>query len=185
MTKDEYQRFEILPDLVIKLKPLDSDDVDELLDLFDHMGPESRYNRFHTPLNHPSEEFVRERAEILADVPPDVGEAWLLLTDLPEGKDTVIGGGRYIFVGEDEHRSAEVSVAIRDDMQGKGIGTHMLRFLAEEAKENGVVRLIATIVSANMGAVRILERLPYPVSFTLIGSEYEVEVDLTRTKIRG
>lgn len=171
--------LQISSSLTVKVRPLAAEDFDELIELFNHLGPDSRYNRFHTPLTMPSDDFIQQWARILADVPPEAGEAWLIFADLPDEPDAIIGGGRYVFIGEAGSKTAEVSLAVRDDMQKRGIGSKMLQFIAREALENGVETLAASVLTSNPGAIAIVERLSYPSVFRRSGPEFEVEIDLT------
>lgn len=184
-TQNNSQRLTISPTLSITVRPLAPTDFAELIDLFEHLGPDSRYNRFHTALTQPTDEFVLRWAKQLADVPPEAGQAWLIYTATPDDPDTIIGGGRYVLIDnenedEDEEgaKTAEISLAIRDDMQRRGIGTKMLQFITQEAQKKGVERLRATVLQTNSGGVAIVKRLPYPAEFRPEGNEFEVSIDL-------
>lgn len=62
------------------------------------------------------------------------------------GKDTIVGGGRYIVT---EPGTAELAFAIVDKFQGQGIGSALLRHLVLIARESGLERLVAEVLPEN------------------------------------
>ena len=170
------------PNLTIYLRPLTVNDVTLLLDLFDHMGPDSRYNRFNMPLIRPDIDYLRQEASKIAAVPPEVGQGWLILADLPQGE-TILGGIRFLYEERESRETAEISLVVRDDFQGRGIGTSALSFAAMAARELGVKKLVANVLATNKPVFRMLARLPFPVSCDNSSGETLVEVDLTRLQV--
>ena len=63
-----------------------------------------------------------------------------------QGKDTIIGAGRYIVA---EPGKAEVAFAIIDEYQGQGIGTALLRHLVMIARESELQQLVAEVLPEN------------------------------------
>ena len=55
---------------LIGLRPLQPEDAHHLVDLFDHMGPESRFLRFNLALPNPDRELVWSEARRLAEIDP-------------------------------------------------------------------------------------------------------------------
>lgn len=118
-------------------------DGDESLvrDVFEGLGEESRYRRFLAPVNELSEEDLRyltevdhRRHEAVIAIEPDSG--------------TGLGVARYVLVPGDRE-SAEVSVAVVDDWQGRGIGTELMTRLNQRAREQGVRRYTALVSPDN------------------------------------
>lgn len=164
--------------LEIRIRPLWPADAPLLVDLFEHMSAESRYLRFNLPLPHPDPDWVRDQAERLAYIPPYKGRAWLAFADLEDGPDTPVGGVRYMALTTD---SAELSLVVRDDLQGLGIGTGLLEFAAKKAYSEGYQKMVGTIHSTNLPLWRSLKRLGVPMTIRREGAATIIEVDAQET----
>jgi acetyltransferase len=160
--------------LRVWLEPLKPADVPRLLELFAHMGPESRYQRFNVPLTDPDPGLVLAEAHRLAELAPGDG-GWLALADLPGEPAATIGGVRYVHT---EPGVAEVSLVVRDDQQGQGIGTALLAYCAEQARQAGVARLTATVQSGNRAIWRVLQKSGLALRHHRDGPYDFVEADL-------
>lgn len=169
----KYQSQQGLSVRVYRLQP---DDTQYLVDLFGHMSPESRYLRFNEYLDHPDSDFVRSRAQQMADVRPKRGAAWLAFADLPGQPHAPVAGARYIVTSEPG--VAEVSIAVRDDMQHQGIGSGLLIFLARQAKRHDIHKLVASFHTANRGVWNVLAHAPFHVTTDVHGAETDVVIDL-------
>jgi RimJ/RimL family protein N-acetyltransferase len=159
------------------LRPVEKDDARHLVDLFQHMGPESRYLRFNLALDNPDPELVWAEAERLSQIDPETDGAWLAFTDLPDQPDAAVGGARYMGIG---HAAAEASLAVRDDMQNKGIGTELLLFLVESARAAGILKLVAIVQRGNRPLWHLLQRSPWLVEYESEGSYSTITVHLDR-----
>lgn len=155
-----------------RLRP---EDAPYIIDLFDHLSSQSRYQRFQIPLDHPDPAWVEAAAQNLAQVEAP-GEGWLAFVDLPGEPYTCIGGGRFIATGPGV---AEASVTVRDDFQGQGLGSEILRLLFEEARTAGIHTFIAYIQASNQAVFRMLKHFGIPYRRTTHRGESTIEMDLT------
>lgn len=174
-----WRTYKTKSGLEVRVRLLQPEDVDHLVNLFNHLSPQSRYYRFNELLEQPDPEFVRREASALAHVAPEQGRAWIAFADLPGESDVPIAGFRYVRTADPA--VAEVSIAVRDDLQRQDVGTKLLRFLAREAQADGITTLVGTFHTSNRGVWGLLARCPYPVHTVVHGPEAEVTVDLTRT----
>lgn len=165
--------------LLLRIKPLTPADAHYLVDLFEHMGPESRFLRFNLALPNPDPELVWSEARRMAEVDPERDGAWLVFADLPGQPNAPVAGVRYVHLDDG---SAEASLAVRDDMQRKGIGGELLRFLLEQARKNGVQRLVATVQRGNRPIWRLLQSSGLDLEMESEGSFSNIAVDLTQLK---
>lgn len=168
--------------LHVCVRPLGPQDAPHLVDIFEHLSPESRYRRFNIPLTNPDPELVWRRAQAMAEVDPDRGRGWLAFADLPDRPDTPVAGIRYIRTDGDV---AEVSLAVRDDMQGIGIGTELFRIVGRHAYHDGVRKLVGYVQSSNRPLWGSLRQLGVPLERKLEGTETYVEVDLEEASRQG
>lgn len=149
-------------DQPVKIRPLLADDAHHLVDLFNHMGPTSRYLRFNLALTNPDPELVWSEARRLAQIDPEKDGAWLAFCELPDQPDAPIAGVRYMRI---DHQVAEASLAVRDDMQNQGIGTGLLKFLLERAREAGIQQLVATAQRGNRPLWHLLNKVSLKMEF--------------------
>ena len=175
MKEDTVYQFTAENGLEVRLRPMRASDGPHLVDIFEHMSSESRYARFNVSLSDPDPDWVAQQAAQLAFLPPNEGKAWLAFADLPQEPDAPIGGIRYVVV---ELRVAEVSLVVRDDLQGLGIGTELMRFAGRAAYADGLCTLLGYVQSDNRAMWQTLERLGVPCRRTLEGTHTIIEVDL-------
>ena len=155
----------------VMLRPLQPRDRTVYLRGFEHLSERSRYMRFFSPKNTLTESELRYFLEVdhhdheaIAAIDLDTGEG--------------IGVARYIRDPEDG-TAAEVSVAVVDDHQGRGLGAVLLSTIAQRAREEGVRRLRATVLADNARMLTLIRRRwPYHEVRRLPASVMEMEFDL-------
>lgn len=162
--------------LEVRLRPERPDDVPHLLDLFENLGPTSRYMRFSKALTNPDPERVRFEAERLARLQPPEEMGWLAFADLPGQPNVPVAGARYVRQSAD---TAELAISVRDDMQRRGIGSQLLRFLQEQARADGIRTVIANFRSDNKAVWRLVRHSRFPVTLQLRGPEVTAVIDLS------
>jgi GNAT superfamily N-acetyltransferase len=167
--------FQAKDGTLIEVRPMQREDAVHLIDIFDHMGLDSRYTRFNMAMPTPEPERVQQEAAEMVDFERPESDGWLAFADLPDGPDTPVAGIRYIHTGPGE---AEIALSVRDDMQNKGIGTALFTYLLEQAKEAGISRLVGLAQRNNPPLFQLLNNVPYPVKRTPDGSYVHLEVSL-------
>ncbi len=178
----QWRTYKTKHGLELRVRPLTPNDVDSLIDLFEHLSPESRYHRFNAVLDHPDQDYVTREATRLANLTPEQGQGWIAFADLPGQPNAPVAGFRFVRTGQPG--VAEVSIAVRDDLQGQRIGTKLLRYMAREAKAAGIHQLVASFHTDNRGVWGLLARAPYFITTEVHGSETDVVVDLSREQRR-
>lgn len=162
--------------ILLYLRHIQKGDAPYLVDLFEHMGPESRYRRFLQSLDNPKPGLVWREAERIVKGDPATHDGLIAFADLPQQLDAPVAVVRYVMV---EPGVAEVALSVRDDMQGKGIGTQMLQLLTVRAREAGVKKLVATAQNENEAVWKVLGKLPFPMKRMPEGTCSSLEIDLT------
>jgi len=165
--------------LLVGARHLRDDDAVYLVDIFEHMSSNSRYQRFHQTADHFHAGRIWHEAEAIAKMDCDKQCGLICFVDLPERKNVPVGAARYVCLGDGR---AETAVSIRDDMQGKGIGTELLSLLAEEARHNGIQKLVADVMNDNRGIISVIKKLPYEMTRKPEGSYATLEIHLDRLK---
>jgi GNAT superfamily N-acetyltransferase len=178
--QDQYvHSFQSKAGMHIKLRPLKPEDAHHLVDLFNHMGPTSRYLRFNLALTNPDPDLVWTEARRLARIDPDRDGAWLAFCELPDQPDAPVAGVRYMRLNGN---AAEASLAVRDDMQNQGIGTALLRFLVEEARAAGIEQLVATVQRGNRALWQLLAHADIQIKYESEGGYTTMTADLNISK---
>ncbi|NUQ38850.1 MAG: GNAT family N-acetyltransferase [Caldilineales bacterium] len=161
--------------LQVRVRPLYPDDAPFLIDIFAHLGVESRYLRFHRAFSSlPTHQIVGE-ATAIAQTTWRHGRGWLAFADLPNEPDAAVGGVRWVRTHGDE---AEIALTVRDDMQGQGIGRELLRIAVEQARADGIHTLTAVVQANNRAIQRLLGASPWPVQRSIHAGEMFIAVDL-------
>lgn len=164
--------------LQVKVYRIRPEDAENLVNLFEHLSQTSRYQRFNETLINPDPEFIMQRARQMATVEPKQGVAWVAFADLPGEPNAPVAGARYMYLSD--RRTAEVSIAVRDDLHRQGIGTELMLYLAQHARTHGVKRLTATFDTGNKPVWGLVHEAPYAVRTAVHGPETEVVIDLTQ-----
>lgn len=163
----------------IRTRPIRPADADHLIDLFHHLSPETRRRRFNVGLQNVDARRIRQTAEELASVDNESdGGAVLGFAATPEGE-RLIGVARLArFAYGDTPDTAEVAVVVRDDFQGQGIGTELLRLLLILAQQMGFSSLTATVQADNTTIFHMLAKMKVPIRTRTRQGETELSIDL-------
>ena len=126
--------------------------------------------RFLGPMRELSEEKARRFAEV------DGRDRFALVALDPEDDDEIVGVVRYERVrGTDE---AEYAALVEDRFQGRGLGIGLTRRLIEAARERGIERLQALVLSENRGMLSLLRSLEFPERKRRENGLEHIEIDL-------
>lgn len=174
------KRFKTKDGVDVWVRLLRQKDTHHLVDLFEHMGPESRYRRFHQPTNNITPEQVWAEAERIATAVPDEQLGLIAFSTMPDEGEVAVGAARIVWLSDSV---AEIAMSVRDDRQGQGIGNRLLTMVLELAQITGAESVVGTVQNDNEPMWHLLDRLPYPVKRTIDGAESEIIVDLTQTVV--
>ncbi len=93
----------------------------------------------------------------------------------PEENPKVIGVARYYL--NPDIRTAEVTIAVRDDYQNKGVGRELLAYLTYLAKKNGLVGFTAEVLVANTPMLRLFRKMGFDIeTVSEDGGVYELKL---------
>jgi RimJ/RimL family protein N-acetyltransferase len=154
----------------ILIRPIRPDDRDELAAGLKRLSPESRYRRFFTPTT----ELSAAELDYLTDVDHHDHEA-LVAVEPATGHG--IGVARFVRSPEDRER-AEVAVAVADSWHNRGVATALLDRLTQRAREEGVRRFSAEILSDNRPMLELIDELGEVTARHLDHGAVEIEVQL-------
>jgi RimJ/RimL family protein N-acetyltransferase len=154
----------------VLIRALRLDDAPGLTAAFDQLSETSRYRRFFTVKPQLSERSLA----FLTDVDHRDHEA---LVAVAPGSGQLVGVARFIRDAR-EPDQAEVAVTVIDSWQRRGLGTALLRELAQRAVAEDVQHLTAEILAENKPMLTLAHRLGYAET-TCRESTISARMDLT------
>jgi acetyl coenzyme A synthetase (ADP forming)-like protein len=136
----EWQSDVVLADGgTVRVRPITDQDEAALLQLYEALSDESLYLRFFSPVPRPTAAQLERITKV------DHRDHMALVAELG---DSLLAVARYDRV-EPDSNEAEVAFTVRDDQQGRGLGTLLLEHLAVVARANGINVFSADTLPAN------------------------------------
>lgn len=176
-----YDTFKTKTGLIVNTRPITSEDAPYLVDIFEHMSAESRYNRFLQTADHVDIDRIWMEAEKIADISQNGQFGYLAFVNLPQHPQAPVAGARYIRISSTQ---AEIAVSVRDDMQNMGIGTHLLGMLVRSALDDGIEQLVGTIENNNAPMWAMLKKLGHRLERQPEGNYSVVTIHIRETGSR-
>ena len=168
-TQGEPSAYALLTDgTTIEIRPARPEDFAAVRDLHAQMSPDNLYLRFFS-LSLMAVE--REARRICRDPAPDHAALLAVL----DGE--VVGCGSYE-VANDGSRSAEVAMAVADDMHNRGVGTLLLEHLISLAHSRGVRAFTAETLSENALMLKVFADSGLQVQRALADGVYDLTFPL-------
>ena len=164
------ERWTVRDGSVVTVRPLEREDRRQVQEVFDRMGEEARFRRF---LAFKRQLSARD-LETLTAVDHHQHEA-LVAFDDETGE--ALGVARMI---QEPGRTdtAEASVAVADAWQGRGLGSMLMERLVSRAREEGVRRFTAVLLTRNLAMLHLFERVGTVQVARRYGDSLELEVEL-------
>jgi len=126
----------------VLIRPLRPDDLERELRFIEGLSGETLYLR----LQYSSREVTRQEAARLLEL--DYRDRMAIAAVLGDAADArFIGVSRYARI--DATDQAECAIVVTDAWHGRGVGTELMRSLAEAARANGIRTLVGTSLAEN------------------------------------
>ncbi len=140
---DPHEHDHVLPDgTTVHVRPIRPDDEQRLLDMWERTSPASRRARFHGAFR-----LTENNVDRFTDLDPDTQFA--LVATQGRGEDErIIAVVRYAREPDDPDQ-ADFAALVEDAHQGRGIGTALVRHVAEAAYEDGIETLVGDVLADN------------------------------------
>jgi RimJ/RimL family protein N-acetyltransferase len=137
------------------IRPVTLEDAEALLDLFHVLDSETKFMMIEPGERHTTSDQQRERITAILNAP----NSTLLVADAGD----VIAGFLLAAGGQANRNrhSAYIVVGIRQAFANQGIGTRLFEALEEWAKKTGIHRLELTVMSHNVRAVHLYEKMGF------------------------
>jgi GNAT superfamily N-acetyltransferase len=148
------------------LRPVRLSDEDHLRDLLYRLSDESTYKRFFSYKRyHPHDELQK-----LVDL--DYAENMALVGEIPGEEAQIIGISRYDV--DPATKLGDIAFVVRDEWQGKGVGTVLMRRMTEIARARGLAGFSADVLADNHTMLDIFHRSGLYVFTRREGSTYSL-----------
>ena len=158
--------FETRDGQQVRVFSADTTDEARLRDLIDRATPESRLT---AGQNQPAAASAEVAAGLLD------GYTWIALMEGDPDDADPVAVARYSQICEGE---VTVSVVVRDDMQGRGIGSRMLYFLLDQARAAGARKAVTSFESTNEAAWQVMQYSPYHMTWQQRGTQIDMVIYL-------
>ncbi|MDX1520918.1 MAG: bifunctional acetate--CoA ligase family protein/GNAT family N-acetyltransferase [Anaerolineae bacterium] len=146
----------------VTIRPIRAEDEPLMAKFHETLSDESVYSRFfrYMPL---SRRIAHERLSRICFVDYDVEIALVVEYQNPAtGEPELFGVGRLIKLSG-TNNEAEFSVMVREDMQGEGLGTKILRSLVQVGRQEKVRRIVGTILPENYGMQHVARKAGFEI----------------------
>ena len=179
------QRWEAIPSWFLSkdgywlyARLIQPEDQPRLLHLFDRLSSHARQRRFHTNVDHLTDEIIDAYAQTFATVDNFKTGGAVVALDHQGLSQKIVGVVR---LGAPEAGVAEVAVVVRDDFQGRGVGRALLQRMPTLARQMEVHTVVAIMEADNLPALRLFRRLRLPMKIQTRQAATEVRITLPST----
>lgn len=155
---------------VVRIRPVVAGDTEQLRAMHGRMSARSKYLRYFTAVGEVSD----AQLALLTDV--DYHQR-VCLVAVADGQIVAVGS----YHGGAEGASAEVAFAVQDDQQRRGLGSILLEHLAAAARENGIGRFTAEVLSENQRMLRVFLDAGYAVTREYSSGIVDLRFDISPT----
>jgi len=149
-----------------RVRPVRPDDAVRLQEFHRQLSPETIFHRFFAP--YPT--LGRRDAAHFTVVDYVDRVALVALVD-----DAIIGVTRYELMAG---TTAEVAFVVRDDYQGRGLGTILLHRIVAAARDRGIKRFVAEVLPDNRRMLSLIRNSGYPMRTSSEEDVLRVDFDI-------
>jgi acyl-CoA hydrolase/GNAT superfamily N-acetyltransferase len=162
--------------LNIMLRPVKITDETPLKDFFYALSEDSMYLRFFSM----RKDMPRQRLQEFMVI--DYSRKMVILAILQDkDKETIVGLGQYE-VNRDMH-TAEVAIVVRDEYQGKGVGTEILSYLTYLARRQGLLAFTAEVLVENKPMITLFEKMGFDIEKRREEGVYEMRLRFREERV--
>ncbi len=171
---EELERYETLRDgTEIFFRPIKPTDEQELSEMLYSLSEDSVRKRYMTR----TKSFPHRDVQQLTNI--DYKNDLAIIGVVPSASgEHIVATAQYFL--DPKTQAAEVAFVVQDEWQQKGMGTFMLDYLTQIAKQRGVKRFYAKVLPNNKPMLTIFHNSGYKVNTEFDGEVYSITYDLTK-----
>lgn len=140
------------------IRPIQEDDRERIIGLFNHLSPESRYLRFAHAISKLPDDFLDDILHL--DYESEM--ALVAVIQSQSGIEEIVGISRY--VTPPNKRVCEFSLSVSDSYAAHGIGTHLMLDLIAHAKKYRLQEMLGYVLSKNLKMLHLVSELGFQIS---------------------
>jgi len=153
------ETFRTLRKRRVTIRDIAPQDAPLLIGLFDRLSTETRYLRFHGLMSNLTPKQKQAMVRELSVLDPAKAAALVALAREEKGESAVAVAR---FSSQQDPLEADVAIVVRDDYQKDGLGTYLIRRIAERGRTMGFRSFRSVMLSANLAVPRLLSRAGLP-----------------------
>ena len=175
----ELEKYQTLHDgTEIFFRPVKPTDEPALAQMLYSLSAESVRNRYMTS----NMSFPHEHVQRLTNIDYRQDVSIVGVVPDPAG-DQIVAFAQYFL--EPDTASAEVAFLVQDEWQQKGMGTLLLEYLTQVARQRGVRQFHAQVLPGNKPMLAVFHNSGYNVNTYFDGQVYNIAYDLTEASRRS
>ncbi len=173
----DLERHEALRDgTEIFFRPVKPTDEAALADMFYSLSTESVRTRFFTH----TKTFPHKDVQKITNIDYVNELAIVGVVPGPEGGEEIVAIAQYFL--DPMTQAAEVAFIVHDEWQQKGMGTFLLDYITQIARQRGVKTFYATVLSGNKPMLAVFHNSGYNVGTVFDGEAYTISYDIAEPK---
>lgn len=171
---EELERYETLRDgTEIFFRPIKPTDEQELSEMLYSLSEKSVQKRYMTR----TKSFPHRDVQQLTNI--DYKNDLAIVGVVPSSSgEQIVATAQYFL--DPKTQSAEVAFIVQDEWQQKGMGTFLLEYITQIAKQRGVKRFYANVLPNNKPMLAIFHNSGYKVNTEFDGEVYNITYDLVK-----
>jgi acetyltransferase len=160
---------------VVTIRPIRPEDEPIMTDFHTKLSERTVYLRYFQPLKL-SQRTAHERLTRICFNDYDREMALVVESKKPDGTCEILAVGR--LSKQHGRNEAELAALVRDEFQGKGLGTELYRRLLEVAKDERIAKVVSTMLGENREMRRVCEKLGFTTKEELEDNMVKAEKNL-------
>ena len=170
---EELERYDTLENgTEIFFRPVKPTDEPALTEMLYSLSTESVHARFFTY----TKTFPHKDIQQLTTIDYIRDLAIVGVVPGPAGEELIVAIAQYF--QDPKNDSAEVAFVVQDEWQDNGMGSFLLRYISEIAKQRGVKKFYAKVLPTNKAMLAVFMNSGYNVKSVFDGDAYTVTYDL-------
>jgi GNAT superfamily N-acetyltransferase len=151
ISPDFRQEIELRDGSPALVRPIMAGDKPALIEFHSHLSEDTRFLRYHYSKGSLTEDDLRTFCDV------DYRDTLALVAEgVRDGRTVILGVGRYSRLAKRD--TAEVAFVVRDSEQNKGIGSILLKHLAEFAWRSGIQTFCGEVLRNNARMLTIFRK---------------------------